>query len=94
MNKAGGAYSAMDRASAIRTFNHDVVEKLRASANPVNISHVFFCDYDSGGSSPKCAHVKYGWNPALANWCADGVIDPSSGKLLTNVAAAVAGAAR
>jgi hypothetical protein len=61
---------------------------------PVNIRRVFFYDYDSGGSSPKCAHVKYGWNPVLANWCADGVIDPSSGKLLTDVAAAVAGAAR
>ena len=94
LNKAVGGYPAMNRAGAIRAFNHDVVEKLRASATPVNISHVFFYDYDSGGSSPKCAHVKYGWNPALVNWCADGVIDPSSGKLLPDIAAAVAGADR
>jgi hypothetical protein len=94
LNKAGGAYPAMDRAGVIRAFNQDVVEKLRVAAPSVNISHVLFYDYDSGGSSPKCAHVKYGWNPTLANRCADGVIDPSTGKLLIDVAAAVAGAAR
>jgi hypothetical protein len=88
---AHGTYKAMDRAGAIRAFNHDVVEKLRAS---VAISHVFFYDYDSGGKSPKCAHVTYSWNPNLPDWCADGVIDPSTGNLLPDVAAAVAGAAR
>jgi hypothetical protein len=30
--------------------------------------------------------------PDLAGWCIDGVIDPSTGKLLPDVAAAVAGA--
>ncbi|MEW6632243.1 MAG: alpha-L-arabinofuranosidase B, partial [Pseudomonadota bacterium] len=64
LNKAdpGGVYRAMDRAGAIRAFDHDVLEALRASAAaPVNISHVFYYAYDSGGPSPKCAHVKYGW---------------------------------
>jgi hypothetical protein len=43
MADAHGAYKAMDRVDAIRAFNHDVVEKLRASAaTSVNISHVFF----------------------------------------------------
>jgi hypothetical protein len=97
LNKADahGVYKAMDRAGAIRAFNHDVVEKLRSSAStPVNISHVLFYDYDSGGKSPKCDHVKYSWNPTLTGWCADGVIDSSTGKLLTDVAGAVSGAAR
>jgi hypothetical protein len=97
LNKADaqGAYKAMDRAGAIHAFNHDVVEKLRSSATgPVNISHVLFYDYDSGGKSPKCDHVKYSWDPNLKGWCADGVIDPSTGNLLPDIAAAVAGAAR
>jgi non-reducing end alpha-L-arabinofuranosidase len=96
LNKADaqGAYKAMDRAGAVRAFNHDVVEKLRMSAaQPINISHVFFYDYDSGGKSPKCDHVKYSWDPKLAGWCEDGVIDPSTGALLSDLAAAIAGAA-
>ncbi len=95
LNKADvhGTYKAMDRAGAIRTFNHDVVEKLRASAKPVNISHVFFYDYDSGGQSPKCDHVKYSWTTSLHSFCIDGVIDPSTGNLVPGVAAAVAGRA-
>ncbi len=95
LNKADprGVYKAMDRAGAIRAFNRDVVEKLRSSATaPVNISHVFFYSYDSGGKSPKCEHVKYSWSSSLEGWCVDGVIDPSNGNLLPNVAAAVAGA--
>ena len=95
LNKVGGAYKAMDRAGAVRAFNRDVVEKLRTSAStPVNISHVFFYDYDSGGKSAKCDHVKYSWNQNLTDWCEDGVIDPSTGTLLSDLAAAVAGAVR
>lgn len=85
----------MDRAGAIRAFNHDVVEKLRSSgAAPVNISHVFYYAYDAAGQSPKCEHVKYSWSQNLPGWCVDGVIDPSTGNLLPDVAEAVAGAAR
>lgn len=93
---ARGVYKAMDNAGAIAAFNHGVVEALRSSATaPVNISHVFYYSYDSGGQSPKCAHVKYGWPTSLpAGFCIDGMIDPSSGDLLPGVAAAVAGAAR
>jgi hypothetical protein len=92
---ARGVYPAMNRAGVIRAFNHDVVEKLNsAAATPVNVSHVFFYDYDSGARAPKCAHVKYSWNPNLAGWCADGVIDPSTGNLLPDLATAVAGSAR
>jgi hypothetical protein len=97
LNKAdpGGVYRAMDQAGAIRAFNGDVVEKLRsAAAAPVNISHVFYYSYDSEGKAPKCDHVKYGWDPALQGWCVEGVIDPTTGKLLPDVAAAVAGATR
>jgi hypothetical protein len=96
LNKADsrGVYKAMDRAGAIRVFNHDVVEALRSSASaPVKVSHVFYYSYDSGGPSPKCAHVKYSWSTTLpAGFCIDGMIDPSTGDLVPGVGAAVAGA--
>ena len=92
---AHGVYKAMDRAAAIRVFNHDVVEKLRASATaPVNISHVLYYSYDSGAKLPKCDHVKYSWTSALSGFCIDGLTDPSTGNLLPGLAAAVTGAAR
>jgi hypothetical protein len=92
LNKADAqdAYKAMDRADAIRTFNRDVVGKLRSSATaPVNISHIFYYSYDSGGKSPKCDHVKYNETPQLDGFCIDGLIDTTTGKLLPGVAAAV-----
>jgi hypothetical protein len=95
LNKADahGAYTAMDRAAAIRVFNKDVVEKLRTSATaPVNISRVFYYSYDSGAKSPKCDQVKYSWTSALTGFCIDGVTDPFTGALLPGVAPAVAGA--
>jgi hypothetical protein len=83
----------MDRASAIRVFNRDVVEKLRSSPTaPVNINHVFYYSYDSAGKSSKCEHVEDRWTAALPGFCIDGVIDPSTGDLIPDVAAAVAGA--
>ncbi len=97
LNKAdaGGTYQAMDRAGAIRAFNHDVVEKLRTSAAaPVNISHVFYYAYDAAEKSPKCAQIKYSWSADLHGICVEGVVDPSTGNLLSDVAAAIAGAAR
>jgi hypothetical protein len=97
LNKADarGVYKAMDRAAAIRAFHHGVVEKLRSSTTaPVNISHVFYYSYDSGGKSPKCDRIKDSWTPGLPGFCIDGVIDPSTGDLLPDVGAAVAGAAR
>jgi hypothetical protein len=93
---ARGVYKAMDQPAAIRTFNHDVVEALRSSATePVNVSHVFYYSYDSGGPSPKCARVKYSWPTSLAaGFCIDGMIDPSTGDLVPGIASAVAGAGR
>jgi hypothetical protein len=89
-----GVYKAMDRAAAIRTFNRDVVEKLRSSTTmPVNITHVLYYSYDSGAKSPKCDHVKYDTLPHLDGFCIDGVIDMTTGHLLPGIAAAVAGAA-
>ncbi len=98
LNKADarGVYKAMDRAGAIRAFNHDVVEALRSAAiAPVNVSHVFYYSYDSGGPSPKCARVKYSWPTSLPpGFCIDGMIDPSTGDLLPGMSAAVGGAAK
>ena len=88
----GGTYQAMNRAGAIRAFNRDVVQKLRYSPTaPVNISHVFYYSYDSAGKSPKCEHVKDRWTAGLPGFCIDGVIDPSTGDLIPDVAAAVVG---
>jgi hypothetical protein len=61
---------------------------------PVNISHVFYYSYDSAGQSPKCDHVKDSEIPNAPGLCVDGVIDPGTGNLIPDVAAAVAGAAR
>jgi hypothetical protein len=95
LNKAQGAYQGMNRAAAIRVFHRDVVEKLRASTTvPVNISHVLYYSYDSAGKSPKCDHVNDSRMQDLPGFCVDGVIDPSTGNLLPDVAAAVAGATR
>lgn len=98
LNKAdaGGTYVAMDQVAAIRAFNHDVVEALRSSGTaPVNVSHVFYYSYDSGGPSPKCAHVQYSWPTSLPmGFCIDGLTDPSTGDLIPGVAAAVSGRAR
>jgi hypothetical protein len=88
-----GVYKAMDMAGAIRAFNQDVVVALRSSrAAPININHVFYYSYDSGGPSPKCAHVKYNWPTHLPqSFCIDGMTDPSTATPLPGVAAAVAG---
>lgn len=83
----------MNRAGAIRVFNRDVVEKLRSSAAaPINISHVFYYSYDSAGKSVRCDHVHDRWTEALAGFCIDGAVDPSTGDLIPDVAAAIAGA--
>jgi hypothetical protein len=86
-------YPAMSRAAAIRAFNRDVVATLRAAtAAPVNVSHVFYYSYDSAGKSPKCDHVHDRWTVALPGFCIEGAIDPSTGDLIPDVAAAIAGA--
>ena len=85
----------MNRAGAIRTFHRDVILKLRSAATtPVNISHIFFYSYDSSESSPKCDQVKDSSMPNVAGLCVDGVIDPTTGTLLSDVGTAVAGRAR
>jgi len=90
-----GHYKPMDRAAAVVAFNRDVVERLRsAKTAPVNISHVFFYSYDSAAKSPKCEQVKDPRAPTIPGVCYDGVIDPSTGALLPDVAAAVAGKTR
>jgi len=48
--------------------------------------------YDDHGKSPKCEHVQDRWTAALPSFCADGVTDPSTGDLIPDVAAGVAGA--
>lgn len=95
LNKAdpGGVYQPLDRAGAIRAFNRDVVARLRSSPTaPVNISHVLYYSYDSAGKSRKCDHVEDRWTAALPGFCIDGVIDPATGDLIPDLAAAVAGA--
>jgi hypothetical protein len=94
LNKADpqGVYPAMDRASAIRVFNRDVIGKLRSSpTTPVNISHVFYYSYDRHSKSPKCDHFQE-HGTTLPGFCNDGVTDPANGNVIPDVAAAVAGA--
>ena len=85
----------LNRAEAIRVFERDVVERLRTSkSSPVNIGYVLYYSYDSAAKSTKCDAS--GFNQArnaLRGICIDGVIDPTTGKLLPDVAAAVVNAA-
>ena len=91
-----GVYKAMNRAEAIRVFERDVVERLRtAKSSPVNIGYVLYYSYDSAAKSTKCDASGFNQSRvALRGVCVDGVIDPTTGKLLPDVASAVVNAAR
>jgi hypothetical protein len=92
LNKADarGAYPAMSRAEAIRTFQTDAILRLKSSrTDPVNIGYLLYYSYDSAWKSSQCAHAGFNRAHGLEGLCFDGVIDPATGDLLGDVAAAV-----
>jgi hypothetical protein len=89
LNLARSPYEAMDRAEAIRTFETDVVDRLRAQAEPVNIGYVFYYAYDSVGKTTMCDQTTFDKSRNIQGLCYSGVIDPVTGDLLPDVASAV-----
>jgi hypothetical protein len=79
----------MTRARAIRLFEKDVVEKLRTQPNPVNIGYLLYYSYDSVGKSAMCDNTGFNKKIDVKGQCFSGVIDPVTGNLLPDVAAAL-----
>ncbi len=91
-NKADSqsVYPAMRRAEAIRTFQSDVIDKLRSQqTDPVNIGYVLYYAYDATGTSNRCDESGFNKAIGVTGICFSGVVDPLSGSLLPEVAAAV-----
>jgi len=97
-NKADdqGVYPAMTRAQVIRTFYKDVILKLKNADNPVNIKNVFYYSYDSVASYKEaklpiwnCDETVFNTSRGITGACYSGVIDPVTGQLLPDIAAAV-----
>ena len=89
LNLAAAPYPAMDRADAIRTFQSDVVDRLRSQESPVDIGYVFYYAYDSVGKSDMCEQTTFNIKRGISGLCYSGVIDPVTGDLLPDVSAAI-----
>ncbi len=85
-NLAAGAYPAMTRAEVIRAFQRDVLAKLRERPNPLNIGYAFYYAYDAAAKSKMCDDTNFNRSRNLVGVCASGLIDPTSGALLSDVA--------
>ncbi len=88
---AQGTYPAMSRADAIRAFETDVVDRLRSQADPIDIGYLFYYSYDSAGKSNMCDDTGFNTKLAIKGTCYSGVINPVTGDLLPDIAAALAG---
>jgi len=86
---ANGAYPAMTRAQAIRTFQENVIAHLRSQVNPINIGYVLYYSYDSEGTSTMCDDTGFNMRLGIKGTCFNGVINPVTGELLPDIAAAV-----
>jgi hypothetical protein len=85
---AAAPYRAMSRAQTIRIFN-TVIASLRIQPNPVNIGYSLYYSYDSAAASAMCNATEFDRSRGIVGTCYSGVIDPISGELLPDVAAAV-----
>jgi hypothetical protein len=79
----------MDRAGVIRAFENDVVARLQSQSVPVQIETLFYYSYDAAGKTAMCDDTAFDKRRNLAGVCYSGVIDPLTGALLPDVAAAV-----
>jgi hypothetical protein len=79
----------MSRAQTIRAFNTDVIGALRSVPTAVNVGYVFYYSYDSVGKSTMCDDTAFNKSRGIAGECYNGVIDPKTGDLLPDVAAAL-----
>ncbi len=81
-------YPPMTRAQVIRTFESQVINHLRTQANPVNVGYLFYYSYDSAGKSSMCDNTGFNKKLGVKGVCFNGVINPNTGDLLPDVAAA------
>ncbi len=58
-------------------------------SNPVNIGSLFYYSYDSSGKSNMCDATIFNTSRGIKGTCFSGVIDPVTGNLLPDVAAAI-----
>jgi hypothetical protein len=86
---AQGKFPAMTRAEVIRTFQEQVLGRLRSQAHPVNIGYLFYYSYDSAGKSGMCDATAFNTSRGIKGVCFNGVIDPVNGELLPDVAGAL-----
>jgi hypothetical protein len=82
-------YPGMTRAQAIRVFEKDVLGKLRTQPSPVNIGYLLYYSYDSVGKSTMCDDTAFNKKIGVKGQCFSGVIDPTTGALLPDVASAL-----
>jgi hypothetical protein len=90
LNLAGGGYPAMPRSRAIVAFRRDVIARLRAQADPVDVRYLFYYSYDSVAKSDMCDATGFNTSRGIKGQCYSGVIDPVNGDLLKDVAGALA----
>jgi len=79
----------MLRARAIVAFRRDVIARLRAQANPVDVRSLFYYSYDSVGKSDMCDATGFNTSRGIKGQCYSGAIDPVNGDLLKDVAGAL-----
>jgi hypothetical protein len=66
-----------------------VINHLRTQPNPVNIGFLLYYSYDSSGKSDMCDATVFNTSRKIKGSCFSGVIDPVTGELLPEVAAAL-----
>ncbi|HWO38426.1 MAG TPA: hypothetical protein VNO32_57370 [Candidatus Acidoferrum sp.] len=86
---ANHVYPAMTRPQVIDTFMDKVINHLRTQPNRVNIGYLFYYSYDSAGKSDMCDATAFNTSRKIKGTCFNGVIDPISGDLLSDVVAAL-----
>lgn len=82
-------FGPMTRAEVIEVFQNQVIQRLRSMQNPINIGYLLYYSYDSAGKSSMCDATVFNTSRGIKGTCFNGVIDPVTGKLLPDVAAAL-----
>jgi len=82
-------FGPMTRAEVIEAFQNQVIQHLRSMPSPINIGYLLYYSYDSAGKSPMCDATVFNTSRGIKGTCFNGVIDPVTGKLLPDVAAAL-----
>lgn len=79
----------MTHPRVIDALQEKVIEHLRTTLNPVDVGYLFYYSYDSHGKSAMCDQTVLNTSRGIKGTCFNGVIDPVTGELLPDVAAAL-----